>query len=187
MNEKPAPTRASVLLVLAHPALERSRANQALMQAALELPTVALNDLYETYPNFLVDVAREQKRLVPHDVIALQFPIYWYATPSLLKEWIDAVWLHGFAYGETGHALDGKTLFVACTAGSPEADYRAGGAHRYGIDEFLRPLERTAALCRMIWAKPFVLHESRKQDDAALAAEARRFRARLARFAIKEA
>jgi glutathione-regulated potassium-efflux system ancillary protein KefG len=159
-----------ILLVLAHPALERSRANRAMARAAGRLGGVSVADLYEDYPDYLIDIPREQARLVAHDVIVLQFPLYWYSTPSLLKEWIDAVWLHGFAYGKAGKALKGKTLFVACTAGSPESDYQPGGAHHYPVEEFLRPLERTAALCNMTWAPPYVMHESRLISPAELAA-----------------
>jgi len=172
-----------VLLILAHPALERSRANRAMAEAAADVDGVEVHDHYETYPDFLVDVASEQKRLVAHDVVVLQFPLYWYSTPSLLKEWIDSVWLHGFAYGRGGRALEGKTLLVACSAGSPESDYMDGGAHRYAVQDFLRPLERTAALCRMRWAEPFILHQSRLRDDASLAGAVAEYRACLARFA----
>ena len=46
----------------------------------------------------------EQQRLADHDLIVLQFPLYWYTGPALLKEWLDLVWLQGFAYGESGGA-----------------------------------------------------------------------------------
>jgi glutathione-regulated potassium-efflux system ancillary protein KefG len=187
MAEKGAATGRSVLLVLAHPALERSRANRAMLDAAVSAPGVVLHDLYEAYPDFLIDVRQEQKRLTAHEVIVLQFPLYWYSTPALLKEWIDAVWLHGFAYGKGGQALAGKTLFVACSAGSGEFDYQDGGAHRYSVVEFLRPLERTAALCHMLWAEPFILHKSRLRDDDSLAAEVARYRQRLTELARTEA
>jgi glutathione-regulated potassium-efflux system ancillary protein KefG len=182
MAENDAQVRRSVLLVLAHPALERSRANSAMAIAADELPNVAVHDLYETYPDFLIDVAEEQTRLLDYEVIVLQFPLYWYSVPSLLKEWIDAVWLHGFAYGQDGHALDGKTMFVACSAGSHEDDYRPGGAHRYSALDFLRPLERTAALCRMNWVEPFVLTQSRLRSPESLAVEVKRYKGRLSRL-----
>ena len=182
-----AATGRSVLLVLAHPALERSRANRAMLRAAVSVPGIVLDDLYEAYPDFLVDVRVEQRRLVAHDVIVLQFPLYWYSTPALLKEWIDAVWLHGFAYGKGGTAMTGKTLFVACSAGSPTGDYRHEGSHYYSVLEFLRPLERTAALCHMAWEEPFIMHQSRLRDDDSLAAEVSRYRERLITLAGVEA
>jgi glutathione-regulated potassium-efflux system ancillary protein KefG len=180
MSDTITPAAAPVLVVLAHPVLERSRANRAMAAAADALHGVVLHDLYEEYPDFLIDVDAEQARLAAHSHIVLQFPLYWYSTPSLLKEWIDTVWLYGFAYGRGGTAMTGKTLLVAVSAGSPTTDYQAGGAHRYEIAEFLRPLERTAALCNMDWAEPFVLHESRLLKPAAMAAEADRYARRLA-------
>lgn len=180
MSENNATAETSVLLVVAHPALDRSRANRAMTHAAEAVAGVAVHDLYEAYPNFLVDVDEEQARLAAHPVIALQFPLYWYSTPSLLKEWIDTVWLYGFAYGKGGDALKGKTLFVACSSGSPDVDYQPGGSHHYSMAEFLRPLERTAALCGMHWADPFILHESRLRDAASLADAVAKYQNRLA-------
>ena len=168
-----------VLLVLAHPALERSRANRALAKAAKSLSGVTFKDLYETYPDFVVDIETEQAALVAHDVVALQFPLFWYSTPALIKEWLDLVWLHGFAYGEGGEALKGKRLFVACTTGASAKAYHAHGYNRFSMDEFLRPLEQTAHLCGMEWETPFVVHGASVKDDAALKAEAERYRARV--------
>lgn len=174
------PATSSVLLVLAHPALERSRANRALAKAAKGLSGVTFKDLYETYPDFVIDIESEQASLTAHDVVALQFPLYWYSTPALMKEWLDLVWLHGFAYGEGGEALKGKKLFVACTTGASAKAYHAHGYNRFSMDEFLRPLEQTAHLCGMVWETPFVVHGAAVKDDAALKAEAERYRARVA-------
>ncbi|PIB94218.1 NAD(P)H-dependent oxidoreductase [Caulobacter sp. FWC2] len=175
-----APATSGVLLVLAHPALERSRANRALAKAAKGLSGVTFKDLYEIYPDFAVDIEAEQAALLAHDVIALQFPLYWYSTPALMKEWLDLVWLHGFAYGEGGEALKGKKLFVACSTGASAKAYHMHGYNRFSMDEFLRPLEQTAHLCGMEWETPFVVHGASVKDDAALKAEAERYKARVA-------
>jgi glutathione-regulated potassium-efflux system ancillary protein KefG len=169
-----------LLLVLAHPALERSRANRAMAKAVKGLPGVTFNDLYEEYPDFVVDVDIEQARLLRHDVITLQFPLYWYSTPALLKEWLDLVWQHGFAYGKNGVALRGKRMFVACTTGGAQDLYQAEGGNRFTIEEFLRPLEQTAYLCGMTWETPFVAHSASICDDAGLAARATAYRTRIA-------
>ena len=168
-----------LLLTLAHPALERSRASRAMLDAAEGLPGVKVHDLYEAYPDFVVDVPTEQARLKRHDVIALQFPIHWYAPPALLKEWLDMVWLHGFAYGKGGEALKGKRLFVAATTGHPAESYHRRGEDRYSLDEFLRPLEQTAAFCGMTWETPFIVHNAVSKSATALKEEARRYRQRL--------
>jgi glutathione-regulated potassium-efflux system ancillary protein KefG len=172
-----------MLLVLAHPALERSRANQRMLQAAQAVAGVTVHDLYELYPDFTIDVRAEQKRLADHAVIGLQFPFYWYSTPALLKEWLDLVWLHGFAYGAGGTALEGKRLFVACTTGGRAEAYGPEGYNTYSMEEFLRPLEQTARLCGMEWEKPFVLHASGSKTDLALQCGADAYRRRLAALA----
>lgn len=174
------PATARALLTLAHPALERSRANRALAKAAKALSGVTFHDLYETYPDFGVDIETEQQRLVEHDVVVLQFPLFWYSPPALLKEWLDLVWLHGFAYGLGGDALAGKRLLVACTTGGPAQAYHAKGYNRFGLDDFLRPLEQTAYLCGMVWETPFVVHGAAMKNDEQLKAEALRYQARLA-------
>lgn len=174
------PATSGVLLTLAHPALERSRANRALAKAAKGLEGVTFHDLYETYPDFAIDIEAEQEKLLAHDVIAVQFPLYWYATPALLKEWFDLVWLHGFAYGLEGNALAGKRLFAACTTGGAAKAYHAHGYNRFSLDEYLRPLEQTAYLCGMVWETPFVVHSAAIKDDEELKAEALRYRARIA-------
>jgi glutathione-regulated potassium-efflux system ancillary protein KefG len=47
------------------------------------------------------------------------------------------------------------------------------------MDELLRPFEATAHLCGCIWRTPFVLHDSRQLDPAALMAAGDAFRARI--------
>ena len=74
-----------ILILFAHPALQKSRVNALLAAAARPVPGVTFHDLYEAYPDFDIDVAREQKLLLDHDVIVFQHPFYWYSCPALLK------------------------------------------------------------------------------------------------------
>ena len=120
-----------VLILFAHPALEKSRVNQRLIEAVRDLPGVTFHDLYQLYPDLDIDVAREQELLVEHDVIVMQHPLFWYSTPAMLKEWQDLVLEHGWAYGHDGTALHGKILLTATTAGGSET--------AYGCPTFLYP------------------------------------------------
>ncbi|QDU65090.1 NAD(P)H-dependent oxidoreductase [Engelhardtia mirabilis] len=148
----------SILLILSHPAFERSRANRALLEAVRDLEGVRVHDLYEEYPDFAIDVEREQGLLREHDVIVFQHPFYWYSVPSLLKEWMDLVLEYGFAYGHAGHELDGKWwLSVITTGGGVESYCRAGG-NRFTMRELTAPLEQTARLCGMHFLPPFLVH-----------------------------
>src|SRR4051812_30837139 len=168
-----------ILVLFAHPGHRRSRANAALREAAGRVEGITLHDLYESYPDFLIDVDHEQALLRRHDVIVFQHPIYWYSCPAILKEWLDLVLEHGFAYGRAGTALAGKALLSAVTAGGTEAAYGPEGLNRHELVDFLRPFEATARLCRMRWLPPFIVHGTHLLDAAALARHAEAYRTTL--------
>lgn len=149
-----------VLVLFAHPAYEKSRINRRLVDALAGLDDVTVHDLYEAYPDFQIDVPAEQALLVSHDVLVLHHPFYWYSAPALVKEWLDLVLEHGFAYGSKGHALDDKIMLNATTTGGPEAAYQVGGRNRFTMRQLLAPFDQTAYLCRMRYLAPFVVHGS---------------------------
>jgi putative NADPH-quinone reductase len=154
-----------ILVLLAHPSIDRSEVNRPLALATAEVRGVTLVDLYAEYPTFQIDIDREQRRLIEHDAIVFMHPLYWYSTPAILKEWQDLVLEHGFAYGRAGTALRGKLLFNALTAGGAEAAYRADGYNHYTIRELLHPIEQTAMLCGMVYLPPFALFAARTAVD----------------------
>ena len=149
---------AKILILFAHPVLEKSRVQSELYRRITAMEGVTVNDLYQVYPDFDIDVAREQQLLLDHDVIIWQHPFYWYSAPALLKQWIDLVLQHGWAYGENGDRLRGKIIFNAISAGGREEAYGEGGLHQYAVAEFLKPFEQTALLCGMEYWPPFVIH-----------------------------
>ncbi len=156
-----------VLVLLAHPALEHSRVHRRLIAPLAGLEGVELRDLYELYPDFDIDVKAEQAALVAADVVVFEHPLYWYSCPALLKQWLDLVLAHGWAYGANATALAGKLAMNAISTGGPQSAYQAEGYNKYTIDEFLRPFERTAHLCGMRYLPPFVAHGSHSlQADA---------------------
>ncbi|MES9989188.1 MAG: NAD(P)H-dependent oxidoreductase [Candidatus Thiodiazotropha endolucinida] len=159
--EIPSKTLRRILLLLAHPSLNRSEANRPMAEAVVDIDGITLIDLYAEYPDFQIDIDREQQRLLEHDVIIFQHPLYWYSTPAILKEWQDLVLEHDFAYGSNGTALHGKIFFNALTAGGIEAAYRSEGYNHFTIRELLHPLEQTALLCGMTYLPPFALFGSR--------------------------
>jgi len=150
-----------VLVLFAHPSLERSEVNRDLLAASKLTEGVTVVDLYAEYPTFGIDIDREQERLRQHEVIVFMFPLFWYSTPALLKEWQDLVLEYGFAYGHEGTALHGKWFLCALTAGGRESAYREQGYNHYTIRELLRPLEQTAVLCGMQYLPPFALFGAR--------------------------
>lgn len=157
-----------VLVLLAHPALHRSRANRRLAAALRGLDGITLHDLYESYPEHDIDVPYEKALLDAHDVIVWQHPFYWYSTPPILKEWQDLVLEWGWAYGPGGEALRGKTFLQAISTGGRAEAYQPGGFNRYTMRQLLAPVEQTAFLCGMRFLPPFVVHGTHKLTDADL-------------------
>ncbi len=155
------PTQQRVLILFAHPSLHRSEVNRQLLEASRHRDNVTLVDLYREYPTYLIDIEREQQRLRDHDVIVFMFPLYWYSTPSILKEWQDLVLEYGFAYGQDGTALHGKAFLCVLSAGGAEKAYHADGYNHFTIRELLQPLEQTASLTGMRYLPPFALFGAR--------------------------
>ena len=166
---------ARVLVLFAHPALQTSRVHRRLVGAVPVDDDLTFHDLYEAYPDLAIDVHREQRLLLDHDVIVLQFPFYWYSTPPILKQWFDLVLEHRWAYGSEGTALAGKTMVCALSAGGRESAYCDEGYNRYTLPDFLRPIERTAILCRMTWLPPWVVCGTHSVESAGIEAWAEEY------------
>ena len=160
---------ARVLIVFAHPALERSRIHRQLIRGLDDLEGVTFHDLYEAYPDFNIDIAHEQKLLLDHDLIVLQHPFYWYSTPAIVKQWEDLVLEHGWAYGTGGTALHGKRLLSVISTGGGAQAYQPDGYNRYTMRTFLTPLEQTARLCGMEYLPPFLIQGTHRLSEADIA------------------
>ncbi|MTI18106.1 flavodoxin family protein [Rhodobacteraceae bacterium RKSG542] len=149
-----------VLVLFAHPRIDRSETNSVLAKAAASVQGVKVIDLYREYPTFEIDVAVEQQRLLDHDIVVFQHPLYWYSTPAILKEWQDLVLEYKFAYGAEGDKLKGKVLFNAVTCGARRETYSPTGAYTRELIELLAPFQETARLCQMEYLPPFALFGS---------------------------
>jgi glutathione-regulated potassium-efflux system ancillary protein KefG len=156
------------LVLFAHPRFENSRIHQALLKKIKNLTGLRIHDLYEHYPEFNIDVEYEKNLLLEHDIIVWMHPFYWYSAPPILKQWIDLVLQHGWAYGKGGTALTGKRVLSCISSGGPREAYQSEGFHTYSVHEFLRPFERTATLCNMEYLPPFFVHGSHKISDEEL-------------------
>ena len=77
------------------------------------------------------DVVAEQEKLKRADLLILQFPVWWFAVPAIMKGWTDRVFARGFAY-IAGRKYDtgmfrGKTAMVAATTGTSADTYAPDG------------------------------------------------------------
>ncbi|OLY92851.1 Kef-type potassium/proton antiporter accessory protein, CPA2 family [Cnuella takakiae] len=162
-----------LLLLFAHPALEKSRIHKRLIRELKSIPQVTFHDLYEAYPDFNIDIATEQQLLLSHDIIAFQHPFYWYSAPAIIKQWMDLVLEHGWAYGSEGRMLEGKKALNIISSGGPRHVYAPEGRNRFTYRQFLAPFEQSVRLCKMDYLPPFVVpgtHRMEQQDLETFAA-----------------
>ncbi len=98
----------------------------------------------------MADIATEQARLLAADAVILQFPLWWFSMPAILKGWVDRVFATGFAIGVpkegTGQwlrygegLLAGRRAMLAVTTGGREQQFGARGIHG-PIDDLLFPI-----------------------------------------------
>lgn len=144
---------ANILIISGHPDLKSSLANKTIPE------TLGKSDLSCTLRRldllgWDLDVEEEQKYVKQADVIVFQFPLYWYSYPAIIKNWVEKVFAHGFAYGSKGTALTGKYLMVSFTVGGGSDHYRRGGQNRHPVEEFLYNFEQMAELCHMVYEPP---------------------------------
>lgn len=96
------------------------------------------------------DVASEQQKLRAADLVVLQFPLWWYGMPAMLKGWVDRVFEAGFAYDvidpDSGRArkygdggLVGKRALAVVTAGDRPGSLTQRGISG-SIEDVLWPL-----------------------------------------------
>jgi NAD(P)H dehydrogenase (quinone) len=137
------------------------------------------------------DVKAEQEKLVWADVLILQFPLWWFTMPAILKGWVDRVYAYGFAYGVGEHSdtrwgdrygegkLAGKRAMLLVTAGGWEEHYSARGING-PIDDLLFPIHH-GILYYLGYdvLPPFVVYRVDRLDEAAFAPMAERLRERM--------
>ena len=158
-----------ILVIFAHPKMSDSIVQVQMLGAIRNLEGVTIHDLYAAYPDFLIDVDHEQALLLEHDLVVLQHPFYWYSAPAIIKEWLDLVLEHDWAYGARGTKLHGKFMMQAISTGGPEHYYTPKGKNRFEIRELLNPFNQTAYLCGMAYLEPFAVFLGRRIPEADLA------------------
>ena len=152
-----------VLIIFAHPVLQKSRTHRRLIRDVPDHPDITVRDLYELYPDFQVQIPVEQRLLAEHDIVIWQHPVYWYGMPPLLKQWVDLVLQHGWAYGSEGTALVGKKVISVVSSGGADEAYTKEGFHGRTLLDFFAPIERTATLCRMDYLEPWVVYGTNRR------------------------
>jgi len=120
------------------------------------------------------DIQQELDKLLWADLLILNFPIFWFSTPAMLKGWIDRVLVSGVCYGgkrfyDQG-GLSGKKALVTVTLGGREHMFGDGAIHG-PLEDMLRPILRgTLAYVGfdvlqpfVAWHVPYISDEARQE------------------------
>lgn len=158
------------LVIIAHPNLQASRINRSWAEELQAQENVTIHSLYGIYPDGAIDVRREQQLLDSHDRIIFQYPLYWYSTPSLLKQWFDQVLELGWAYGPGGEHLSGKEIGIAISTGGPADSYQPGAYNLFTLHDYTKPIQALAYHVLASYLPPFILNDARNVTDEQLAA-----------------
>jgi NAD(P)H dehydrogenase (quinone) len=137
------------------------------------------------------DVRAEHEKLLWADALILQFPLWWYAMPAILKGWVDRVYAYGFAYGVGEHSdrhwgdrfgegtLVGKRAMLLVTTGGWEEHYAPRGING-PIDDLLFPINHGILhYPGYDVLPPFVAYRVDRLDEAGFQALAERLRERM--------
>jgi NAD(P)H dehydrogenase (quinone) len=130
-------------------------------------------------------IRAEQQKLLNADLVILQFPLWWFTMPAILKGWIDRVFTYDFAYGAEiprygAGPFAGKRAMVTTTAGGRTGHYTERGVNG-PIDDLLFPINHgVLSFTGFDVLPPFVEHSAVHLDDQRYAEIAERYRQRLA-------
>ena len=118
---------------------------------------------------FSPDIASEVEKLMRCDLLILQFPLWWFSVPAILKGWFDRILVNGLAYGagrryDTG-GLKGRRAMVAITTAAYETMCSPGGLVGE-LDVVLWPIQNgTLAYTGFEVLPPFVGYSVSYVDD----------------------
>ncbi len=120
--------------------------------------------------SFSDDIAAEIEKVLWCDLLILQFPLWWYSVPAIMKGWFDRVFANGLMYGQLGRfdqgGMRGKRAMVSTTTGCFPGMVAEGGIMGH-LDAVLWHLQYgTLAYVGFEVLQPFVTWSVRYEDDA---------------------
>jgi NAD(P)H dehydrogenase (quinone) len=132
---------------------------------------------------FAPDIQAELDKLLAADLLILQFPMWWFSMPAILKGWVDRVFAFGATYdfGRTWEngVFAGRKAMLSITASAPEAAFKPDGRNG-DMERVLWPIHAgILALCGYSVLPPFIAHGIPFIGEEAMQAELERYKQRL--------
>jgi NAD(P)H dehydrogenase (quinone) len=123
------------------------------------------------------DIAAEQRKLLDADLVILQFPLWWFSMPAILKGWVDRVFAYGLAYGVGEHSdqkwgdrygegmFKGKRAMLIVTTGGWAPHYSERGINGK-MDHLLFPINHGILHYPGFEVlPPYVIYQTGKMDE----------------------
>jgi NAD(P)H dehydrogenase (quinone) len=132
---------------------------------------------------FTPGLRREIDRVLAADLLILQFPLWWYSVPGVLKNWIDRVFAFGVLYGpgrtwDSG-VMKGKQAMLAFTTSAPPDSFQPDGKNG-DIERLLWPIHAgVLGVCGYSVLPPFIAYSVAFISPEARAEVLERYRERL--------
>ena len=146
------------MVVISHPTIQTSSSQQFFLATLKGEDFVTIRHLDEVWSEAKPHFTRviEEKALVESGAqrLILQFPMYWYQAPAVMKEWIDTVMSKSATF-----AKQIKELGIVVTLGVKEEAFRAGGKEQFTISELLRPFQALANAMSWNYLPNFEVHQ----------------------------
>lgn len=144
------------LVLVGHPEYDNSLTSAFLREAQADLKMV---DWQVLKPTSSFDTVIEQQRLTQYDRIVLQFPMYWYSAPAIMKQYLDEVLTVNFVDQDRDGLLQGKELGIIVTLGDPLKYYQSGGREDVSLSELLKPYQAIAHKAGMRFLPSFPISQ----------------------------
>lgn len=144
------------LIIVSHPDIAHS-SNMQFLLASLEGEAVEVHHLDAILADSTTghfDREAEWKMIQEAERIILQFPLYWYQAPAVMKQWIDEVFHHG-----DYSAKIQKELGIVVAIGAKESEYQPGASVGFTMAEILRPYQALANHLGWKYLSPFAIYQ----------------------------
>ena len=161
-----------------------ARLNYSLINIAKEILEKKGYEVKVTHVEKGYDVEEEHDKTLWADVIFIQMPVYWFGPPAKYKEYIDKVYLLGYAKGTiskgdgrtrsdstkgygSGGLLNTTKYMLSSTWNAPEEAFEAGNDFYDGMnsDQALVAIHKTYQFLGMQQMPSFAVHDVFKEAD----------------------
>lgn len=126
------------------------------------------------------DIEAEQRKLREADALIVQFPMWWFSMPAILKGWFDRVYAYGLAYGVGEHSdqrwgarygegsFTGKRAMLIVTMGGWVSHYSERGINGR-IQDLLFPIHHgILSYPGFDVLPPYLVYRAKKMDEMRL-------------------